>query len=212
MVQLPGRAKARCDQILFRRLRYNGSVEPFSHLSVLLSIILGLAITQVLQGLGRLIQARHRVRFYWPPVLWAVILLAVYVQSWWAMFGLRDHRDWTFLPFSVVVLQTIVLYLLAALVLPDFTPEGPIDLKANYYGHARWFYATAVLVGVVSLGKDLAVSGRLPDRSNIAFHLVFMAASVVAAMTTREWVHKAVSLTLALGFALYVAFLFSRLG
>ena len=186
-------------------------MEPFSHLSVLLSIILGLAITQVLQGLGRLIQARERVRFYWPPVLWALVLLVIYVQSWWAMFGLRDHRDWTFLAFSVVVLQTILLYLLAALALPDLTPEGPIDLRASYHGHSRWFYSTAALLAVVSLGKDLALSGHLPGRFNTAFHLVFIATSTLAALTSAEWLHKAVTLGAAGGIGLYVALLFSRL-
>ena len=39
-------------------------VDAFSYLSVLLSIILGLAITQILQGLRRLMQARSRLRVY----------------------------------------------------------------------------------------------------------------------------------------------------
>ena len=45
-------------------------MDAFSYLSVLLSIILGLAITQLLQGVGRLLQERQRVRIYWPVLVW----------------------------------------------------------------------------------------------------------------------------------------------
>ena len=65
-------------------------MDRFSYLSVLISIILGLGITQLVTGLGRLIQARHRVRLYWPSVVWTGILLLIHVQTWWSMFGLRN--------------------------------------------------------------------------------------------------------------------------
>jgi len=41
-------------------------MEVFSYLSVLLSIILGLAITQILQGFRVLMLARSRLRTHWP--------------------------------------------------------------------------------------------------------------------------------------------------
>lgn len=84
-------------------------MDAFSYLSVLLSIILGLAITQILQSVGRIIQARDRVVMFWPPLLWAAILILVSVQSWWALFGLHLRESWSFFPFLVVVLQVINL-------------------------------------------------------------------------------------------------------
>jgi len=89
-------------------------VDAFSYLSVLLSIILGLAITQVLKGFRGLMQSRARLRMYWPTVVWSVLVLVIAVQSWWAMFDLRDHHDWTFLEFSIVLTQTIVVPVCAA--------------------------------------------------------------------------------------------------
>ena len=43
------------------------------------------------------IQARERVRVYWPSVAWIGLLLILEIQTWWSMFGLREHRDWNFL-------------------------------------------------------------------------------------------------------------------
>jgi hypothetical protein len=55
-------------------------MDAFSYLSVLISIILGLAVTQVLQGFRGLMLARSRVRAYWPSMVWAVALLLIDVQ------------------------------------------------------------------------------------------------------------------------------------
>ena len=44
---------------------------PFEHLAVLISLVLGLAIAQLLTTAHRLVLARERVRFYWLPLTWA---------------------------------------------------------------------------------------------------------------------------------------------
>jgi hypothetical protein len=106
----------------------------FDYLAVLISIILGLASTQVLQGYRGLALARDRVRLFWPTPICSVIVLLLAVQSRWAMFGLRAVQVWTFAAFAVVLLQAVVLYMLAALVLPDFAGDASIDLRAHYFG------------------------------------------------------------------------------
>ncbi len=186
-------------------------MDEFSYLSVLLSIILGLAITQILKGFRGLLQSRTRIRLYWPALAWAGLLLVIYVQTWWAMFGLRSHHDWTFGAFAIVLLQTVVLYMLAGLVLPDFFGEQVIDLRENYYAHHAWFFGLAVLAGLVSIGKDLVLDGHLPDARNLAFHLVFILTAAMAAITRREWYHKVAILLTAALFGLYITLLFARL-
>ena len=52
-------------------------MDAFSYLSVLLSIILGLAITQILQGYRALLLARSHVRFDWLPIRLERAALAV---------------------------------------------------------------------------------------------------------------------------------------
>src|SRR5213593_3617262 len=103
-------------------------MDEFGFLSVLLSVILGLAITQVLQGFRGLMLSRTRTRVYWPVIGWAVLILLVCFQNWWSMFGMRNRHDWRFEQFAMVLLQTILFYLVAGLVFPDFSGEGIIDL------------------------------------------------------------------------------------
>lgn len=186
-------------------------MDEFGYLSVLLSIIIGLAITQLLLGFRGFVLARSRVATYAPPVVWAVTLVLIAVQSWWAMFGLREQTTWTFLQFSVVLAQTILLYMLAGLVLPDFVGERRIDLRAHYYEHRRVFFGAAVVSGLVSLAKDLIISGHLPAAPNVAFHVVYIGTALVAALTAREWYHRLLAPVILALFCVYIMVLFTRL-
>lgn len=185
-------------------------MDEFSYLSVLLSIILGLAITQILQGLRGIVLARARVRLYWPVLAWAGLLLLIDVQSWWAMFGLRDVVNWTFPMFSIVLAQTIVQYMLAAIVLPDFA-QDEVDLHRHYYDHVRWLFGLLVLLLLISLGKDLLITGHLPDRKNLAFHLFTICTSLSAMFVRNEWYHKAMPIIGLLVFVAYISVLFVKL-
>ena len=186
-------------------------MDEFGYLSVLLSIIIGLAITQLLQGFRGMVLARERVRLYAPAVTWCATLVLIAVQTWWAMFGLRERATWTFLEFAIVLAQTILLYMLAGLALPDLAGEADVDLKAHYYRHRRVFFAVAVGSALVSLTKDLVLSGHLPDTANTSFHVVFIAAAAAATLTAREWYHRVLAPAMLMAFSLYIALLFTRL-
>jgi hypothetical protein len=41
------------------------TIDPFSYLSFLTSIVLALGVTRVLTGLGQLLQHRGRIALYW---------------------------------------------------------------------------------------------------------------------------------------------------
>lgn len=186
-------------------------MDAFSYLSVLLSIILGLAITQLLQGLGRIIQARDRVTMFWPPIAWAALLVLVSVQTWWALFGLRSREGWSFFSFLVVVLQIINLYLTTALILPEIAPGEQVDLRAHYFRQAGWFFSLTIVAVIISLAKDLVLNGALPEFANTLIQLLFVAVALSAIVVRHAWYHKLIALLTIALFALYIALLFTRL-
>jgi hypothetical protein len=188
-------------------------MDAFSYLTVLLSIILGLSITQILQGLGALIQYRARIAFYWPAVCWAVLLLLIDVQVWWALFGLRVRQEWSFLDFLVLLLQVIPLCMLATLVLPAIAPDSdkPVNLRHNYYGHSRWFFGLLIASLAASIAKEWLLLGHWPEPFNFGFQLAWMVICAGSAVTRREWYHKAGVSLASISFVLYIAALFGRL-
>jgi len=186
-------------------------MDAFSYLSVLISLILGLAITQVLKGFRGLMHARSRVRGYWPTVLWGILIIVISVQSWWSMFGLRNHQDWTFLEFSIVLAQTIVIYLLAALVLPDIFGDSHVDLREHYYNHRRWFQSLLTVLIAISIVKQLAIDHALPRPIDLGFHVVFGAAGISGVLIANPRYQEFLAAFAGCILFAYIAFLFQHL-
>jgi len=186
-------------------------MEAFTYITVLLSIVLGLAITQVLLGFRGLILTRARVKLYSPTLIWAVIVLFVPIQAWWADFTMREHPNWTFFALIVILLQAISIYMAAALVLPDIIGEDFVDLREHFFAHRNWFFGAQLASVIFSLLKTLALQGHLPNRMDTVFQFTFCAAAIGAFVTRSEWFHKLLAPAFGLLFAVYIALLFARL-
>ena len=104
-----------------------------------------------------------------------------------------------------------MLSVLAALVLPDIGPETVVDLRANYFAHKRWFFGLLVLLLLVSLTKDVVLSGSLPNGLNVGAHVLFIVTSLVAAFVNREWLHRLLAPLNVVLMLAYIAVLFARL-
>lgn len=184
-------------------------MEAFDYLAVLISIVLGLGITQLLAGFGRWLEQRATVRAHAPAVLWAAFLLLAHIQTWWSMFGLRHGTAWTFVQFFLVLLQPILLYLLAHLVFP--LAGGGLDLRGNFVAQRRWFFGTFLLLLAASLGKDLVRHGRLPDAPNLAFHGVLAVIGGLGLATGGERAQHGLAWAALLLIGAYIALLFPSL-
>jgi len=68
---------------------------PFEYLSVLVSIIIGLALTRLLSGAARLIQLRRRVRPHAITLGWMAFLFLANIQIWWVAFERREESQWS---------------------------------------------------------------------------------------------------------------------
>jgi len=185
-------------------------VDSFSYLSVLLSIVIGLAITQILQGLRALMLARGSARLYAPSLFWAALMLLIATQMWWASFGLHDQGEWTFGIYGLILLQVALFYLACGLVLPDLTPDR-IDLERDYYRNRGWFFGLLAATAVVSLLKDFALEGALPEGPNLAFHGVLLASCGAAMATANRTYHAMLAPASLALFVGYIALLFARL-
>ena len=186
-------------------------MDAFSYLSVFLSIILGLGLTQLLTASGRLIRHRDRVRVHWLPLLWAAILLVIYVQVWWSMYGLRLRHDWTFLAFGTVLAQTATLYLMAAVALPEQVDEGTVDLGAYFDRQHRWFFGFFLATLIVSVMKDRILGGRFPDPINLGFHVALTLGCIVGLVLRRRRGQGLLAAAFGAVIVIYIGLLFTHL-
>lgn len=186
-------------------------MDSFSYLSVFISLILGLGVTHLLTGAASLIRSRRELRLWWPTPLWMATTFLIQVQTWWAMFTLRNVERWSFAAFLTVLLQPVAIFMMAALIVPRAESGGTVDLKEEYFRESRWFFSALLLALGASLTKNLILTGSLPEPRNLAAHVVFIGIAVVALASRSTRVHVALALT---GLALlsgYIALLFTTL-
>jgi len=185
-------------------------MEAFEYLSVLISIVLGLGITQLLLGFGRWLEQRKTMTAYGPAIAWAIFLVLVHVQTWWAMYGLREYADWSFLQFTLVLLQPIVLFLLATIVFPSST--APLqDLRGNFLEQRPWFFGLLMILLLVSILKDISRTGALPNPLNLGFHGLLFLIGSIGFFRKRESFHGWLAYLSLLVLLLYIATLFATI-
>jgi hypothetical protein len=186
-------------------------MDAFSYLSVLLSIVLGLAVTQLLGGFAAIIRARSRVKMYWPALVQMAVVFLLSLQIWWALFALHERVRWTFAAFLIVLLQPVTVYLMAAFITPDIPPQGEVDLREQYFRETRWFFGTIIVALLASLSKSLILAGSLPGNTDLAGHAIFAAVALTGFFSRNDTVHKIIAPLSLLFYAGYIALLFVTL-
>jgi len=185
-------------------------MDPFAYLSVLVSIVLGLGVTQLLMGFSRWLEQRKAFGAFGPAIAWAGLLLLVHFQSWWSMYGMRTYVDWTFVQFSMVLLQPIILFLLAVLIFPSSTSPDQ-NLRSTFFHQRPWFFGLILTLLIASLLKDLARSGTLPDAANVGFHAAGIVIAGLGLALKDERTHRWLAYFALLSFIAYIAVLFTEL-
>jgi hypothetical protein len=187
-------------------------MSAFDYLTILTSIVLGLAIANVLNRLAIVITARERVDFYWPPVAWGIWLFFISVQHWWAEWGVRHTPQWSFGTFWLQLLVPVDLFILSALTLPERESDrGTLDLAEWYFHNRAWFFGFMFFLPAISIAEEVARSGHMSSALNLAFLILFefviALAYVLKSRLAQEWITgQAMVLTVV-----YVVVLFLRL-
>lgn len=186
-------------------------MDSFSYLSVLISIILGLGIAHLLSGFAELIKRRGSLQLWWPTPLWMITTFLIHLQTWWALFALRTVHHWTFAAFLIVLLQPVALFMMSSLITPRFSGDAPHNLEQLYLREQRWFFAFILAALAASLGKDLILTGHLPETENLAAHGLFALVAALAFLSRSRRLQTALASIALLVLCGYIAVLFTAL-
>ena len=134
-------------------------MSAFEFISVLLSIVVGLALTRVLSGVGRAMEIRRKIRFYWVQGVWTANVALLLVVFWWAVvFSHADMATWLFPDFVLLLAYSVLIFLQAALILPSNLGEGA-DLEAHFFEVRPWFFTLLALTTVAEFGDTVFHGG-----------------------------------------------------
>ena len=114
-------------------------MEEFRMMATVLSMVLGLGVTRLLLGLVTVFRIRHQSRVDWIPIAWAGVLFASQLQFWWSINHLPAMgRAFTFADFVFLVALTLMLFLAAALLLPNRAEDESGGLETYFSRDGRF--------------------------------------------------------------------------
>ncbi len=140
---------------------------------IAISIILGLALTRLLNSVAGLIHAYKRVTFHWATALWGGVIMLFLLQLWWVGWELRTVMEWTIIDFFVLVVGAIFIYGAAELALPTEDYDISSDKELDFLAHSRSFGRLSALsmlcyfcigpyVNITMLGHSPLLSFSIP--------------------------------------------------
>jgi len=103
----------------------------YQHVRVVISIIVGLCITTLLNGFARFVQHPKRAKASILHLGWAASLLLWVIHFWWWEFRLALVPQWTFAIYFFIILYAILFYSLCTFLFPS-------DLQ-DYSGYEEYF-------------------------------------------------------------------------
>jgi hypothetical protein len=171
------------------------AVDPslFTHLRMVLSMVVSLGMARLLSGAARIVQHPGRTRLYWVHLLWGLSMLLTLMHFWGWQFSLARVAVWRFEVYFFIVAYAALYYLLCSLLFPDDVSDYA-GWRDYFYSRRRWFFGL-LAVSFAADVLDSAIKGRAYLEAQGTEYLVRIAVYVVlcaaAAFVRSERFHAA---------------------
>ena len=189
-------------------------MEAFEYVMVLVSIVIGLAITHVLNALAA---AVHRLRGHGAPLrlepvylLWIGFILTWLVSFWWWEFKFQEVAvEWSFGLYLFLITYAVVLFLVAAVLVPH-RMDRVEDSYAYFMDGRKWFFGGVVALVMLDTVDSFLKSTEWGMRPIfLAQSAIFLAAAVLGMISERRSVQLAGA---AIAFTLQMVYMFEAVG
>lgn len=165
-------------------------ISAFEYVTVLISIILGLGITQILTGIADLFHKIEKVKFYWPHTLWVLFVLILQIQEWWVTYELKGYQPWRLPIFLFIMLYPVNLFVLARMLFPSSLKGKIINLKIFYFKNYKKIFLLFVFSAFLSIIYNIIILD-LSIKTQILQILLMLAFAVITIIQKAdEWIHK----------------------
>ncbi len=169
----------------------------FQHTATFYSLIVGLAVANVLSAMANSAKSSSRVRWYWMHTAAAAMLLLIIAQDWWFLLSWEESRRVSHPILVFLLARAGVLFFASSLLVPEHhdAADGVLDLRAHMLRVRRRFFASLLAYAVLD-HADTLLKG--PERLAAlgpyypAYVLIFLGLMLAATVVKTERVPGAV--------------------
>lgn len=153
----------------------------FEFISSMISVLIALAIAQLLVSVGRLAQNHQRVRSYLPYTLWTVAIFLISFLHWWSLWDFRDLA-WNSAMFFFSLFGPLLLFFSVTLLSPEVHPgDDTVDLEKHFL-KMRILFLSVFLVALLFLAADGPLFGSEPLFNSLRAAQGFLILCIVSAL------------------------------
>ena len=134
-------------------------MDPFSFAFSLFVIVLGLALTEVLSGMRKALQARRKIHIGWLLPLLGLVVSLDLITFWTVAWNYRTLIPAHGLALICGFVVTGIYYLVAGLVFPDDPAEWP-NYDTYYFEHRRFVAGGVILCNLLAMSFVAALGGE----------------------------------------------------
>jgi len=166
-------------------------VSEFEFVSVLISMVVGLGITQVLRGVAQVVHEREQAPIDQVHMVWTAFVSLNLVLNWWVLFTWGDHAEWSFTLFLSLIGWVVTMYLPVVFLYPP-RKSASESWATVYASNRQWFLGAFVLfaatdIWATALRGDLFDPPAYPPSSGSTSYCGLSAFSLLDPGTTGSW-------------------------
>ena len=127
-------------------------MSSFEFIAALMSIIIGLGVTNLLAGAGRAFYRRRQNPIDEVHIVFTAATLLLLVLQWWVTFKWNTQINWSFDEFLVLIVWTISLYMLTVFLYPPDLSEEE-ERSDRFHRNRTGYYSTFVAMCVLDIAQ-----------------------------------------------------------
>jgi hypothetical protein len=160
-------------------------LSQFEFVIVLLSIIVGLGMTELLTNLARQIKNRDTVKTYWLHTGWVLVVFVALLQQWWESWDLQHVADWTFPMLVHFLAGPIGLFMTSHLLFPDTVAN--MDFRQHYerISRATWITASVAVIASTTF-RPVSFGVSIIDLDNVSSLFLLITFVTLASFRNRK--------------------------
>jgi hypothetical protein len=135
-------------------------MSSFEFISILMSIVIGLGVTNLLAGVGRAFYRRKQVPMDEVHIVLTLATLLLLALNWWVAFKWNTSVVWSFDKFLVLIVWTIMLYLLTTFLYPPDLSEEE-ERRNRFDVNRTGYYAAFIAFCFMDIVQTALRSGLL---------------------------------------------------
>lgn len=154
---------------------FGAGMSIFEYLMVMVSIILALALAQLLRGIAEILTNPNR---FWIHTAWVLVTVGLVIQFWWAYWDFSAVSSWTILMFMYVLSAPILLFLASYLLLPGYRSKDQ-NWREHFFEIRRWLFLTLIALSLAGTFETWSLLGVTLLHPYRVFQVVILAVVLI---------------------------------